>query len=130
MSAEEAVIAEVMGEYSVSYAELDGHWPWRQVMQFYERIVERNFVRAYPHYEAMALTINMNRRKGAEAVTAVSIMPDFLLPERLRDPNRGVAKYSALLVEAFEHALKHGHVSNGLLAALDVRDLRASGAVF
>lgn len=120
----------MMGEYAASYEELNEVWPWSRVTSFYDRIVERNFTRAYPHYEAMALQINMNRRQGAQALKTVSIMPDFLLPERLRDPSRGTARYSGLLVGAFEHALKLGHVSNGLLAALHTPDLRASGAVF
>lgn len=119
-----------MAEYGASFTELFTVWPWARVVEFYERIVERNFIRAYPTYESIALQVNMNRRKGAEAVRPTSIMPDFLLPERLRDPSRGVAKYSPLLVEAFEHALQLGQVSNGLLASLHTPDLRASGAVF
>lgn len=119
-----------MAEFGPTYQELDAVWPWRQVLAFYERFLERRYVSALPQYEQLALQINLHRKPGSQAVTATSIMPLWLIPERLRDPNRGVARFSELVVEAFEHALSMGQVSNGLLAALDVRDMRASGAVF
>lgn len=118
-----------MAEYKVDYRELDEVWPWNRVMRWHERITVRNFTRALPLYEQMALTVNMHRRKGAQAVTAVRLMPPFLVPPDLQNDRAGVAKYSEAVVEAFEHALEHGHVSNGLLAYLDTRHLRASGAV-
>src|SRR5690625_240169 len=119
-----------MAEFNATYTELNDAWPWRQVLRFYERFLERRYVAALPQYEQVALQINLHRKPGAQAVTAASIMPLWLIPARLRDQNRGAARFSELVVEAFEHALNMGHVSNGLLAALDVRDLRASGAVF
>lgn len=116
-----------MAEYKASWTELNEAWPWRQVMEFYEGILERRFVVAFPQYDSMALTVNMHRRKGTAPIKTLALMPDFLLPVHLRDDSRGKAIYSDAVVESFESFHRDKLVSNGLLASLNTADLRASG---
>lgn len=109
---------------SESYATLNTIWPWRRVLHIVEFSKQIEFRRVYPlaRQEQLQYAIN-SKRKPPELKY---LLPDYANPWGAEID--GVARYSADVLDAFEHALELGFISNGVLAALDTRDLRASGA--
>lgn len=107
-----------------TFATLNSVYPWKRVLHIVEYSKTIEFRRVYPlaRQEQLQYAIN-SKRKPPELKY---LLPDYANPWGAEID--GVARYSADVLDAFEHALGLGFVSNGVLAALDTRDLRASGA--
>lgn len=81
------------------------------------------FRRVYPLVRLEQLQYAINSKRQAPDLRR--LLPDYANP--WADQLEGEVRYSPLVLDAFELALELGFVSNGVLAALDTTDLKASG---